>query len=104
MEHHPPEAGRPGPKSTPSHPHDRTGRDGAFCCDNPYDAYLVRQVFLPLEGGSFTGVAPNAIAGGESFTGGLTAQPLPQCRCTPGRPRQRDKYALTCLLHAPPGF
>ncbi len=95
VEHH-------GHSSAPSHAHDEAGREGAFCCDNPHYTYLATQVFIPFDRGPVSDAIPFPIATPGNLAALFTAEPLSSFWQIPDTPRGRDRYALTCLLHAPP--
>jgi len=88
--------------SAPSHKHDEEGSENVFCCDNNLNLYLVNksasQVDVCYQFISF--IPQTAIVEKQAVP--LRGEyPLHRFR-QPTTLRGRDKYALTCLLHAPP--
>jgi hypothetical protein len=88
-------------KLTPSHKHDEEEDQAEFCCDNSLNLYINNPYFI------------SQVSSGQFFASLFTKIELKngvyydlrfyfQDLRVPISFRARDKYALTCLLHAPP--
>ena len=88
-------------ESAPSHKHDEEGSENVFCCDNTLNFYLVSKTLAQIDAceqfSSLLPLFPEQKIQANSFYAYL----LYHFRPPPGI-RERDKYALSCLLHAPP--
>ena len=87
--------------SAPSHSHDNEGQEGETCCDNIFT--------LPFETGAsdirIIVSKSNFPKPKPSSSGGMTSslERVPALsHCISSISGSRDKYALSCLLHAPP--
>ena len=90
--------------ASPSHNHDNEGHEDEFCCDNEQNFYIgsaaAKNVELFAYPASDVILFEVDIEEQESFLryhSYLLHQPI-----QPKTSRARDKYALSCLLHAPP--
>ncbi|NIR51720.1 hypothetical protein GWO43_24400 [candidate division KSB1 bacterium] len=101
--HHGSEAHDPH-ESVPSHKHDNQGQETEFCCDNPLNLYIVARIkALPQKDTcENSNLIFDTIADLVGVENSLQhSNSLHRFR-QPAPLRTRDKYALACLLHAPP--
>jgi len=89
-------------KSAPSHNHDKQGHENEFCCDNNLNFYLAGKSFLFLDAFE-KNISSLDVSSLTSETANSVQYIIYLHRLKqPPTLRGRDKYALTCLLHAPP--
>lgn len=87
---------------TPSHSHDKKGHEDQFCCDNELNLYVGSRKFVPQlifhELTLSISVLIETKEPVDSNQFDTYIERLPPHLSF----RARDKYAQTCLLHAPP--
>ena len=84
----------------PSHKHDNEGHEAKYCCDNSLNQFVTSKGYSDFQSQDFLTsflflIIPTS---SESSTQAFHILGARQ----PESFRSRDKYALTCLLHAPP--
>lgn len=88
--------------TAPSHRHDEEGSENVFCCDNTRNSYIVSKSFTQFNSLiHLTSSLPFEACLTESTISIEYDYILHRYRQPPPL-RSRDKYALSCLLHAPP--
>jgi len=88
--------------NAPTHEHDRSGNEADYCCDNVFYPALRGDIF---QAGVMLNPPPVLPETGLALVAPETIRPLiPDFDVPQNSARSRDKYALTCLLHAPPIF
>jgi hypothetical protein len=88
---------------TPSHHHDAQGSEAVFCCDNNLNLYIGIKTVTDVDIDTpelLYPTTPDAISFEKSSYPPRFID-LHRLRSVTSS-RARDKYALTCLLHAPP--
>lgn len=87
--------------AAPSHKHDQKGHEGDFCCDNslchPLAGKTASDFKLIVEC-----VSSSLSLAGELWLDSSVPHFFVLDSRRPSWSRARDKYALSCLLHAPP--
>ena len=97
--HHSPEAEQHRTPA-PAHSHDQDGKEGLYCCDNHLNQFVISKGSADLQSTSFMSsflffIEETALeSSAQTFDIRALKRPLTV--------RARDKYALSCLLHAPP--
>lgn len=90
--------------AAPSHKHDDDGHKEEFCCDNSSNFYLFTQQYVHAEDEcttQFQSESVTSVEFQENPTYFQNSYRLHRLR-QPIEFRGGDRYALTCLLHAPP--
>ena len=87
----------------PSHQHDQSGNEDEFCCDNPYNTYIASKQ-AELNSPTIQPINYPVLLGSDELTQITSHRSKYYFLHNPDlkSARARDKYALTCLLHAPP--
>ncbi len=89
-------------EATPSHSHDEEGSEHEFCCDNDAYPYLVTPTFIQLDSDGQLRSSLFLVEDLEESTNSFQHDYFLHQFRKPPTTRTRDKYALSCLLHAPP--
>ncbi len=87
-------------QQAPSHKHDNEGQESKYCCDNSLNQFVASK-------GSSDFQSQDFITSVLSLTETTTLESSNHTSCIRNLKqslpfRSRDKYALSCLLHAPP--
>ncbi|MFQ5769992.1 MAG: hypothetical protein ACE5HX_05615 [bacterium] len=89
-------------KTTPSHKHDEDKKENQFCCDNNINFYIISKILTQLDKpAQYVSLSAETVDFDEQqsyFRYDYSRHHFRQ----PSTLRTRDKYALNCLLHAPP--
>jgi hypothetical protein len=90
-------------KPVPSHNHDNEGQESEFGCNNNLNLYILSKILTQTDAlkefdTSFSLLLTDLAGASNSFQYCCNPNQLR----TPFLLRTRDRYALTCLLHAPP--
>ncbi len=87
--------------TAPSHKHDEEGHENQFCCDNDLNLYILGNSSVQFDPDWLFVHPPKEAVNFEAIL--LSVSPrLNLHHVRPLTPRGRDRYALNCLLHAPP--
>ena len=89
-------------EATPSHSHDEEGSEHEFCCDNDAYPYLVTPTFIQLDSYGQLSSSLLLVENLEESTNSFQHDFFLHRFRKPHTTRCGDKYALSCLLHAPP--
>lgn len=90
--------------AAPSHCHDEDGKEAEFCCDNEAYFYIGSDQHPDVDGISAPEqpVTLNLLESEYAFKTGVEYYTYLHRLRQPVSLRGRDRYALSCLLHAPP--
>lgn len=91
-------------EAVPSHCHDESGREAEFCCDNEIYFYLSSDNQFDFKPGSnsYLITTGNVVEDDQTFRERVEYYTYLRRLRQPLSIRSRDRYALSCLLHAPP--
>ena len=87
-------------QQAPSHKHDNEGQESKYCCDNSLNQFVTSKGSSDFQSQDFFSfflllLTPTTVESSAHTFNILDKRP-------PSTFRARDKYALSCLLHAPP--
>ncbi len=89
-------------EANPTHSHDEEGSEHEFCCDNAIYPYLVTPTFIQLDSYGLLSSSLFFVDELEELTNTFQHNYFLHRFRGPLTIRRGDKYALSCLLHAPP--
>ena len=89
-------------EATPSHSHDEEGHEEDFCCDNELYLYIGAKTVIEFAATLQSNTFLNSVTSTKQTETYIEYQTYLHRLRQPLPSRGRDKYALTCLLHAPP--